>query len=272
MSETAALQAALAAALTARDVGTADVAVLQGPAARVRQRLAFYRGNVQANAHKALRNAFPVCERVVGEAFFEGMSHRFAAAVPSCSGDLNAYGAPFPAFVRGFAPAASLPYLPDVAALEWCVHRAHYAANRPPADLRVLAGVSAERYADLRVVLHPAVALLTTQSAAVRIWQAHQPGQGEVSDVDPAAGPDRALVYRPHFRVEVARSCPVCVPRGLRSGRVARRGDTSRVRARWRVRARDASGGMGARPRDCRDPLAVSVVRLRMRCNATARI
>ncbi|HSV19451.1 MAG TPA: DNA-binding domain-containing protein [Casimicrobiaceae bacterium] len=204
MSETAALQAALAAALTARDVGTADVAVLQGPAARVRQRLAFYRGNVQANAHKALRNAFPVCERVVGEAFFEGMSHRFAAAVPSCSGDLNAYGAPFPAFVRGFAPAASLPYLPDVAALEWCVHRAHYAANRPPADLRVLAGVSAERYADLRVVLHPAVALLTTQSAAVRIWQAHQPGQGEVSDVDPAAGPDRALVYRPHFRVEVA--------------------------------------------------------------------
>ena len=203
MSETAALQAALAAALTARDIGAADVAMLQGPAVRVRQRLGFYRGNVQANAHKALRNAFPVCERLVGEAFFQGMSQRFAAAVPSCSGDLNAYGAHFPHFVQSFAPAASLPYLPDVAALEWRVHRAHYAANRPPADLRALAAVSVQRYAELQVVLHPATALLTTRSAAVRIWHAHQPGHDDALDVDPDAGPDRALVYRPHFRVEV---------------------------------------------------------------------
>lgn len=204
MSETLALQRAFAAALTARDVGEADVAMLQGPAARVRRRLGFYRGNVQANAHKALRNAFPVCERLVGEAFFQGMSQRFAAAVPSCSGDLNTYGAHFPAFVRDFEPAASLPYLPDVAALEWLVHGAHYAGNRPPADLRALAALPPARYADLRVVLHPATALLTTPSAAVRIWQAHQPGRDDAFDVEPQAGPDRALVHRPHLRVEVA--------------------------------------------------------------------
>lgn len=203
MSDTAALQAAFAAALAARDLGEADVTALQGPAARARRRLRFYRGNVQAQARKALRSAFPVCERLVGAAFFEGMSHAFAAAVPSRSGDLNVYGAEFPAFVGSFAPSSSMPYLPDVAALEWRVHRAHFAADRPPLDLRALATLPPGRYAALRVTLHPATALLTTGTAAVSIWTAHQPGR-DLSQVDPAAGPEHALVHRPHFRAEVA--------------------------------------------------------------------
>ena len=204
MPDTAALQAALAAALAARDAASADVGMLRGPAARARRRLGFYRGNVQASAHKALRNAFPVCERLVGEHFFEGMAYAYAAAHPSASGNLNDYGIDLPAFMRAFAPAASLPYLPDVAALEWRVHRAYYAADRPPLDLRELAALSPERYADLRVVLHPACALLSTATPAARIWAAHQPGSDGNFAVDADDGPDRALVHRPAYRVEVA--------------------------------------------------------------------
>ena len=142
MSDTAALQAAFAQALAVRDVGTADVAMLRGAPRDVRRRLGFYRGNVQASAHKALRNAYPVCERLVGEHFFEGMAYAYAAVTPSTSGDLNEYGATLPTFMRTFAPAAALAYLPDVATLEWRVHRAHYAADRPPLDLRGLAALS----------------------------------------------------------------------------------------------------------------------------------
>jgi hypothetical protein len=109
MPDLAALQEAFAAALTARDAATADVRVLRGSATRARRRLGFYRGNVQAGAYKALRNAYPVCERLLGESFFEGMAYAYATAHPSTGGDLNAYGAELPGFIRGFAPAASLP-------------------------------------------------------------------------------------------------------------------------------------------------------------------
>jgi hypothetical protein len=208
MPDFASLQAAFAAALTARDAAVADVRVLRGPAARVRRRLGFYRGNVQAGAYKALRNAYPVCERLVGESFFEGMVYAHAAAHPSVSGDLNAYGAELGAFIRSFAPAASLPYLADVASLEWQVHRAHYAADRPPLDLRELSRLAPERFGDLRAVLHPACAPVLTATPATSIWLAHQPGSDGHFAVDVDAGPERALVHRPAWRVEVARLAP----------------------------------------------------------------
>lgn len=208
MPDTATLQAAFAAALTARDAATADVGMLQGSAARTRRRLGFYRGNVQAGAYKALRNAYPVCERLVGESFFEGLAYAYAAAHPAASGDLNAYGAELPGFLRDFAPAASLPYLPDVAVLEWSVHRAHYAADHPPLDLRELSRLAPERFGEVGVALHPACALVLTPTPAASIWLAHQPGSDGRFAVDVDAGPERALVHRPAWRVEVTALAP----------------------------------------------------------------
>src|SRR5438105_1677644 len=151
MRDTAALQAAMAAALCATDVATAEVSVFEGEAARVRRRLGFYRGNVQANAARALRNAYPVCAALVGAQFFEALAHAFAAERPSQCGDLNDYGAEFGGFIAAFPPAAPLPYLADVAALEWQVHRSHYAADSAPLDLRELADIDPQRFAGLRV-------------------------------------------------------------------------------------------------------------------------
>jgi uncharacterized protein len=204
MPDTAALQAALAEALAAADVEHADVSVLAGAPERARRRLRFYRGNVQANARKALHNAFPVCAQIVGNDFFEGLANAYAAATPSRNGDLNEYGDGFAPFIAGFAPAASVPYLAAVAELEWRVHRAHYAADGPSLDLRALAAIAPERFSALRVGLHPACALYESPWPVVRIWAVHQPGHAGDFDVDLDAGPERALVHRPRYRVDVA--------------------------------------------------------------------
>jgi len=204
MPDTAMLQAAFARALAARELDAADLRVLRGAPARVQRRFGFHRGNVQASAHKALRNAYPVCERLVGEAFFAAMAREFAGVHPPAAGDLNAYGAGFPSFIRAFEPARTLAYLADVASLEWHVHRAHYAADRAPLDVRGFAALPPERFGELVAVLHPACALLTTPTPAVSIWAAHQPGSDGTYAVDPDAGPERALVHRPLYRVEVA--------------------------------------------------------------------
>jgi uncharacterized protein len=203
MPDTATLQAAMAAALTARDVAAADVSDFAGDAARVRRRLGFYRGNVQANAAKALRNAYPVCAALVGDAFFDGLAQAYATREPSASGDLNEYGAGLGAFVAAFPPAAQLPYLADVAALEWHVHRAHYAADGAMLDVRDLAAADPERFGLLHAKLHPACALLASPWPVVRIWAMHQPDYAGEFAVDLEDGGERALVYRPRFRAEV---------------------------------------------------------------------
>ena len=204
MADLAALERAFAAALTTRSVDDADLAVFAGSTTRARRRLSLYRGNVQVNVRKALANAYPICAKLVGDEFFDGLALEYAAREPSTSGDLNEYGAGFATFLDGFAPVAQVPYLPDVARLEWRVHRAHYAADAPRLDIARLATVPANRFDALTVALHPACALVESRWPLARLWDVHQPGFDGAFDVDFEGGPDRVLVCRPAFRVQVA--------------------------------------------------------------------
>jgi len=198
-------QHAFAAALRQPDHGAALAALCDDPAEIVRERLALYRGNVLAAAARALGAAYPVVKAIVGDEFFDAMAHAFWRACPAESGDLNDYGDRFPRFLDSFEPARSLPYLADVATLEWRVHRAYFAADAPPFAVAQLAALAAPEQA--RVGLHPAAALLATEHPAVAIWSAHQQadpdGAADALARALAAGPQRALIARPHYAVTV---------------------------------------------------------------------
>jgi len=82
MSALAALQRDFVARLFAADAP-------QDPRARL------YRDNALATLSGALAATYPVVRRLVGDAFFGEAARRHALAVPSRSGDLNAYGGTF---------------------------------------------------------------------------------------------------------------------------------------------------------------------------------
>ena len=166
--------------------------------------LAVYRANAFGNWGKALAAAYPVARKIVGAEFFDGMAREYARAHPSTSGDLNEYGAHLPEFVAAFAHTQDLPYLADVARMEWLAHRAYYAADPAPFDLKGLSFMDSNLHAALRPILAPACALMASDWPLARIWAVHQDDYlGEV-DVNLAAGPDRILVHRPRWRAEVS--------------------------------------------------------------------
>ncbi len=137
-------------------------------------RFAVYRNNVARGLIAALGESFPVTARLVGEDFFNGMARTYAATRQPASPLMFAYGSDFPDFIAGFAPAAALPYLPDVARLEAARTRAYHAADMASLDLAVLAGRSNGALAATRLQLHPAVRLLASAHPVGSIWQAHQ--------------------------------------------------------------------------------------------------
>lgn len=194
--ELAALQSAFAAVLRGAEP-PADL--LRGDADLAR-RVALYRNNRDANARKALEGAYPVLRRLVGDEFFAGLAREYRRAVVPESGDLNEYGATLAAFLEGFEHARELPYLPDVARLEWRLHRAHFAADVPAFDVSRLAAVPAERQPGLRLRLHPACAILTSAYPVARIWAVHQVDHVGPLEVEFTAGPHHALVHRPGHR------------------------------------------------------------------------
>ncbi|HUN92565.1 MAG TPA: DNA-binding domain-containing protein [Burkholderiaceae bacterium] len=169
----------------------------------VARRLALYRGNVIVHATRALQAAFPVSRRIVGADFFDALAGAFWRAQPATDGDLNEYGATLADFIASFPPASTLPYLADVARLEWLVHRSHFAADAARLDLAMLA--SHPRPDEARMPLHPASALLRTGHPAASIWLAHSTAEDDEAALDGAwrDGPQRILVARPGEAVEV---------------------------------------------------------------------
>ena len=169
------------------------------------QRLAIYRNNTHANLRGALQATYPVVLRLVDEPFFNHAADLFIAANPSRSGDLNDYGAAFPAFLEGYPPAVELAYLADVARLEWLWQQAFYAGHPAPLDVMRLASISPERFADLGLCLHPACGLLESVYPVLHIWQVNQAEFAGDPLVNLAEGGERLLVTRREYAVDIER-------------------------------------------------------------------
>lgn len=204
----------LAAIQRAHDGGEAAVAAVQGgdrpptPATRI----AVYRNAVRANQRGALAAAYPVVAQLVGPAFFNEAADRCLAASPSESGDLHDLGADFPAFLREYSHAAALPYLGDVAALEWALHRAFHAADMPPARAEALSAIPGDALDRLVLVPTPGCALIESGWPILTLWRAHQSGMGWPEDFSLDQGGEVVAVYREGFE---------CVAEQLDSARAA---------------------------------------------------
>ena len=168
-------------------------------------RFAVYRNNVIVSLLDALADTFAVTQELVGEPFFRSMARVFALAAPPRSLLMAFYGENFPEFIAGFPPAASVPYLADVARLEYLRVLAYHAGDAAPVATADVAKVLADTAAlpSLRLILHPSLSVLSSRHAVVSLWAAHQ-GTLELSAVVPDT-PETALILRHGLDVEVMR-------------------------------------------------------------------
>jgi hypothetical protein len=208
MSKLDRLQRSLATALVYAGEAPSIAPIFAGHPATVVERIAVYRGNVIGASVKALANVYAVIAKIVGAGFFEGMAREYLRRHPSVSGDLNALGAHFADFVAEFPHVQDLPYLPDVARMEWRAHLAYYAPDDALLDLARFAAVPPDAHARLRLTLAAGSALLESPWPLARIWEVHQDDYAGEFAVDLASGPERILVHRPRFRVHVEALTP----------------------------------------------------------------
>jgi hypothetical protein len=167
------------------------------------RRLGIYRNNVFTNLREALRALFPVTDKLVGQEFFDYAANEYIHRYPSPAGDLNQFGEYLAEFFSAFEPAAGLPYLPDVARLEWLAHMVYQAGEHNSMAIQQLATVTPERYGDLHFILNPACALLVSAYPVHRIWHVNQSGYVGDPIVDLNAGGVRLLLQRHAALIEL---------------------------------------------------------------------
>ncbi len=160
-------------------------------------RLSVYRNTYRSTLVAALRQVYPAVERLVGAEFFEGAALPYVAGEPPGSAYLNEYGGGFAGFLAEFAPAAALPYLADVARLEWAASQAANAPDAPALDPVALARLDAAEQAEASLRPHPSVRLIALAYPAERIWRAvRERDDAALAALDPRPDPHWLLVQR----------------------------------------------------------------------------
>lgn len=162
-----------------------------------RARLNIYRNTAEGVLVNALRLAFPAVQRLVGADFFDGAVHLFVVATPPRSAWLDEYGAAFPDFLAQMPQLSSVPYVVDVARLEWQVNDVLHAPDVAPVDPACLAGLDEDALSLLRLSPHPATRLLRCDSPADTVWRAVlQQDDAALRAIELADGPVHLLVQR----------------------------------------------------------------------------
>lgn len=175
------------------------------------RRVAVYRDCSRRARQRALEAIYPVCRQVLGDRYFVGLTASYITAYPSKSGDLNVYGADFPehmqAQCRTREASGGLPYIVDLARLEWHWHAVYYAPNDPAFDSAGFAAIAAAgRVEQTRFRLSAALRLLASDYPIGEVWRRHREGS-DTSAVAMGNG-DRLVILRIGFRPVVESAQP----------------------------------------------------------------
>jgi hypothetical protein len=223
-------QRALLAALwrAGADAEPALLASLRSTAVSPARGLQAYRANAGAVAERALASTYPVLCALVGEDSFAGLARAFWRARPPARGDLAWLGAGLADFVADDPQLADVPWLADIARLEWLLARAEAAADP--------AGSATERLASLRmlsehdprelfILLAPGAAVLRSAWPVASVWRAHRPGAApaafdEARALVAAHVHETVFVCRPEWaaRVDVVDEASACFLQSLADG------------------------------------------------------
>jgi hypothetical protein len=182
MSPLRELQAAFRAALLVDDEAAVTRAIADDDVG-VSARLAIYRHHVFTSLTAALEATYPVVTRLVDRRFFAWAADRYVRAHPPAGPCLSEYGGEFPAFLAQFPACAHVPWLADVARLEWAMNVALHAPDTVALEPDALRALEPRALARLTLRLEPSITLLESPWPIDAMWRANQPDADGVVDL-----------------------------------------------------------------------------------------
>lgn len=171
-------------------------------------RFDIYRNNVRASLIEVIRSAFPAVNYFAGNDNFAYAVSRFLEAAPPRIARLHAYGNQFPKFLQDFGPAQAMPWLADLAKLEWSCQESLFAADADALRIEHISQLE-EQAVPVQLRLHPSLRIVSSSYPVLSLWEQ------AVSEKDKGRGRpnlempgETILLVRPQDDVEFHRLLP----------------------------------------------------------------
>ena len=150
-----------------------------------------YQRNYMQSHVAALVDTYSTVCSLVGERYFRHVAEAYVSQSDSKDGDLNEYGADFPAYLTGVVGIRETPYLPDIARLDWHWLQQLRAPIHHQDWLPYLLSMDSHRWPAVRAV--SGAVRVASRSPIFAIWEMTALG-GE--PVDLATGAQTVLITR----------------------------------------------------------------------------
>ena len=167
-------------------------------------RLQIYRNNVIGSLAVAMQLTYPLIVILTGESFAENVMRSFVRENPPREACLARYGEGFDRYIESYEPARGLPYLADIARLEWAMNESFYARDDSTLDPSDLQNVPGSELADMAFRLRSSVRLMESRWPLPAIREfCLQEKRDESQTLDLDQGGCKVMVYRPFLSAEI---------------------------------------------------------------------
>ncbi|HGK7611576.1 TPA: DUF2063 domain-containing protein [Legionella pneumophila] len=155
--------------------------------------------NVYMESHHAtlfnhLKSTFPLCMRLVGDAFWYAVLHRYINNYESTQYDINQYGDSLPQFIAHFEPAKELPYLQELCTIEWHWHTLKLASPANFFDFESFACIDEISFQSLCFHLAPSLKILGSEYPIYQIWAMNYFQQDKQIQI--SGCPEKVVIYQ----------------------------------------------------------------------------
>ncbi len=168
-----------------------------------RRRFDIYRNNRATSLIDALRSTYPAVHKLVGDAFFNSIARGYIDHHPPVGPVMAEFGGEFAGYLNALQNTEAVPYLHDVAVLEWHWLQAYHSIDAPVLDLETLAQAGAQTLPDLQLQCHPSLFTLQSAWPVGTIWTICTnagDSAGDASAVDMHVG-EVVVITRPALQV-----------------------------------------------------------------------
>ncbi len=183
------------------DAHAAVARIRQPDAESAATRLGAYTGGYPARIEESLADAYPAVRHLLGTGRFRELARRYLPLVPKGCYNLNAIGGTLADLLDADPLSAELPFLADLARLEWAVWNAFHAPPAPPLDVSELTEWTAEDWATATIDFAPGVSVIRSRWPIADLWAARSTPKERI-DIVLEGRPQTVLVSRRGYDVE----------------------------------------------------------------------
>lgn len=166
------------------------------------QRFNIYRNNFIVLNGDALAEMYPVIRQLVGNEGFRWLATRYVRLHPPSERTLLLYGEHFADFLDGIPELSPLPYLADVARLEYAWTDAYHAEDVRPLSPHQITTIAPDTFARMHLQPHPGLHCIRSDYPILRIWKSNQP-EAPQPCISLDEGGVNVLVTRPGLEVQM---------------------------------------------------------------------